>query len=99
MYIFFASSVVVGFVYVRPDGLLDLIFGILIGLGFGLTVYIISIVICGVLFSLIGEREILLPIIGVALNALIAISFLITPERGGDSCIDSGRYGEYSSCD
>jgi hypothetical protein len=63
-------------------------------------VYIASLFICMILSRVIGEHEALIPIVAIILvcAAIAVVAVKGVGKGGSDGCVDTGRYGEYSSC-
>lgn len=95
---YWASCIAMGLAYSGLDSLFNLVFGALLGAFSGLLIFGLSSMIWE-LGSGLGRKKTVIPVIGICINVLLAAWFLASPERGGGSCIDSGRYSEYSSCD
>lgn len=100
MYWFLASLGLFAFVYAAKVGsFLGLLEGAAFAFGLGLMAYVASLFICMIISQVIGEHETLIPIVA---NLLVCIAIGVVSVKGvgkgGGDCIDSGRYGEYSSC-
>ena len=101
MYWFLASLGLFAFVYGAQVGsFLGLLEGAAFAFGLGLMVYVASLFICMILSQFIGEHETLIPSVAIILvcAAIAVVAVKGVGKGSSDGCIDSGRYGEYSSC-
>ena len=101
MYWFLASLGLFASVYGAQVGsFLGLLEGAAVAFGLGLMIYMASLLSCMIISQVIGEHEALIPIVAIILVCLAIVGVTVNGvgKGGNDGCIDSGRYGEYSSC-
>ena len=101
MYWFLASLAFYAVVFGAKAGdILGLMAGIALALGVGLAAYLASLLIYAIISPVIGEHNVAVPIIAILI--VCAAIFLTVhggvKDLGGDGCMESGRYGEYSRC-
>ncbi len=101
MYWFLASLALYAAVFGAKAGdIMGLMAGIALAIGVGLLAFLASLLICAIISPIVGEHEVAVPIVAIFLVcAAIFLTALSGVEGlGGDGCIESGRYGEYSKC-